>query len=256
MQRPEFLCGGGEQAVGQTGLHKSLLLRPWLRKGYTMAGFTSGLRLNASTHTPASYCLYSWVFTHQACSGLLSHHVVKSWGFVVFLLARYLAGGDIWKWAALVLEEYPVHMGIPPLLVSKYHLVLYPYIYICYIFMHLYTSINLYTSLYIYIYIILLSSSKRCKGNVLFWCRYAHHLVCINYNSTLCVVSAQVRANNGKWWKLTAKVCPSACVRKGTQYDATCPRWPWACWKEVFETASKEDKQTLSTGSTLFKMWS
>lgn len=132
-----------EQAVGQTGLRKSLFLRPWLWKGCTMARFTSGLCLKASTHEPASCCLHSWVLTHQACSELLSHHVVKSWGLVVFLLARYLAGRGIWKWAALVLEEYPAYMDIPHLLASKYQLVLHPYIYIGYIFIQLYITMHL-----------------------------------------------------------------------------------------------------------------
>lgn len=55
MQQPEFMCGGGEWAAGQTGLCKSLL-RPWLWKGCTRGGFTCGLHLKDCTH--ASFLLF------------------------------------------------------------------------------------------------------------------------------------------------------------------------------------------------------
>lgn len=39
------------RGAGQTGLCKSLLLKPWLWKGCTTAGFTSGLHLEDCSHT-------------------------------------------------------------------------------------------------------------------------------------------------------------------------------------------------------------
>lgn len=141
-QRPKFLRGGGEQAVGQMGLHRSLLLSPWLCKGCTTAGCTSGLRLKASTHTPASYCLYSWVLAHQACSGLLSHHVVKKLRLVCISFGTlprrlgYLKMSSVGTGGIPCPHGHPTPSGfkVPACFIHIYlyllHIFIYPSIYI------------------------------------------------------------------------------------------------------------------------------
>lgn len=81
----------------------------------------SGLCLKASTHTPAVLLFTQLDFNMPSFF----------WAFVSSCDKKQRLGGISFgmlphrpRYLKMVLEEYPVHMGIPSLLVSKYQLVL------------------------------------------------------------------------------------------------------------------------------------